>query len=305
MPVDVPADSGACQQAHVVTACEQADVVDLRHSGRPELQRPREQVAVIIAGQRVIEGAIDLVQVHIGRCVSGCPPRRPAAIDMNGLDEPVELRGAKQPWPGAICRISADIDDADPVVGVKHGHRVRRPMLQPGKERPRVRRRQRVQDQRRQGEVVHIVDLPCDLDLVPVVGVHFDQDFQAPVMTPGRNLIDELERVRCHERGHTRRLDRVADRIEPDVGHARRGEPVEDAQQVRAGRRVADINVDLLRCEGRPDKHLPAVGENIRGERQPRARPVQAQQCILGGPLRERGAVGEEHPGEWRVVAPC
>src|SRR4051812_1114699 len=67
VPVDVPADARAPEQVDVVLPREQAHVVDLRDPRREELEEAGEQVAPVVPAQRVVEGAVDLVQVEIAR----------------------------------------------------------------------------------------------------------------------------------------------------------------------------------------------------------------------------------------------
>jgi hypothetical protein len=139
------------------------------------------------------------------------------------------------------------------------------------------------------------------LDLLLVVGVHLHQHGQVALMAPGGDLVDEGQRLRGHERGQPGGLDRVADRIQPDPGDTCDGQPVQHPQQVLLGQLLPDVDVDLLRGEGGPDQALAAVRECVRGERQPRTRPVQPHQILLGGPLREGAGEGQEHPVEGRV----
>ena len=116
--VDVPPNAGAAEQLHVVTACEQTDVVDLWHAGREKLNRAREQIVAVDSRERVVEGAVDLVQIQV-RCGSaGRKPARTVRRSVDGLDEPVKLVGGTS--PGREDRpLRADVDDADTVMGVE------------------------------------------------------------------------------------------------------------------------------------------------------------------------------------------
>ena len=56
---------------------------------------------------------------------------------------------------------------------------LRRPHVEPLDQRRDVAGEQRVQQQRRQREVVGVVDLPADLELGAVVRVNLDEDVDA------------------------------------------------------------------------------------------------------------------------------
>ena len=185
-----------------------------------------------------------------------------------------------------------------PSWGVEHGDRVHRADAQPLEQRVGVPGGERVQHQRREGEVVHPVDAAGDLDLVPVVGVHLDQHLEPALAAPRGDLVDEGVGVRRHERRGPGCLDRVADGVQPHARHAGRGQGVEHPQEVGAGGRVRDVHVDLPGGERRPDQPPGAVGVPVRGERQARPRAVEAQQVVLAGAVREDTAEGEEHAVE-------
>src|SRR5450631_979346 len=61
MPVHVTTDASAREQLHVVGTPQQPDVVHLRHSRQIELHRTCEQVAILVAAQRIVEGAVHLI----------------------------------------------------------------------------------------------------------------------------------------------------------------------------------------------------------------------------------------------------
>jgi len=159
-------------------------------------------------------------------------------------------------------------------MGVEHGDRVDRPHAHPGQERVGVRGGERVQHQRWEGEVVDAVHLLRDLDLLAEVGVHLDQHLEAAVAAPRADLVDEPEGLRGHERGQTRCLHRVADRVQSGSAHPRLREPVQHPDEVLLSERVPHVDVNLLWCERRPYQPLRAVGELERRERQPGTRPV-------------------------------
>ena len=61
----VAADAVRGEQLHVVGAREKADVVHLRNARHEELHRSGDQIALLVAAERVVERAVDLVQVEI------------------------------------------------------------------------------------------------------------------------------------------------------------------------------------------------------------------------------------------------
>jgi hypothetical protein len=79
------------QQRHVVLAGQQAHVVHLRHAGQEELDGARDQVGAIVAAQRVVEGAVHLVQVEVAGGRAGGLAALAAAVGVDHLHQLVEL----------------------------------------------------------------------------------------------------------------------------------------------------------------------------------------------------------------------
>jgi hypothetical protein len=205
--------------------------------------------------------------------------------------------------PGAPGRVGADVDDADAVVGVEHRHAVPRPDGEPAQQRRGVPGVQRVEHQRRQSEVVHPVDAAGDLDLPFVVGVHLHEHLEAELAQLRRQLLDDGERLRRHERRRAGGLHGVADRVEPDRRDAVLGEQLDDLREVPAGAGVTQVEVHLSARERRP--HQPRLApESHPRERQARSRPVDRQQVGLGRTVGEDAAEGEEHARVRGRVAP-
>jgi hypothetical protein len=109
-----------------------------------------------------------------------------------------------------------------------------------------------VQHQRRQREIVDPVDPLGDLDLLSILGVDLDQHLDPQAARLGGQLADELVGLRDHEAAAAGALDRIADRVQshhPDPGCAER---LQYLTQVGAPEPVLEVDVDLLRGEGRP-----------------------------------------------------
>ena len=134
MPVDVAAHSRPRQKLHIVDSREQTGVVDLRNAGGEELDRTRQQILVVATAERVVEGAIDLVQIEVAGGGPGSFSALPGAALVNGLDQRVDGLGRQQPGArvGVSC-VRADIDHADAVVCIEYRDRIsgaeRQPLL--------------------------------------------------------------------------------------------------------------------------------------------------------------------------------
>jgi hypothetical protein len=178
-----------------------------------------------------------------------------------------------------------------------------RAAVEPVPQRADVAGQQRVQDQRREREVVHPLDRGGQLDRIPVRGVHLGEDAEPEPVRLGGEIGDERVGLRGEEARRARCLHRIADRVEADHGHPALGEPLQDRGQVAAGGGIVDVEVDLPAGERRPHQpRLPA--QQHRSERQSRARPEDPGQVGLGRTGREHPAEGEEHAGVGRLLAP-
>ena len=153
---------------------------------------------------------------------------------------------------------------------------------------------QRVQKQRRQGEIVDAVHLGGDFHLLLVVAVNLDEDFKAALDALLAQTGDELKGLGGHEAAGAGFLGAVAHGVETDVAHVAGGHLIEDRHQVFPTLGGISVDVHLLRGEAHPDQARLA-GELVVGERQARARAVDAGQVFFGGAVREDGAHGQEH----------
>src|SRR5690606_14037956 len=180
VPVDIASDVSPAEKLEIIAPREQPDVIDLRYARQEELNRPGEQILRIVCSKRIIERAVDLIEIEIPGGRACRSPAFPAAVDMNLLDERIELVVRDESGTAVtIMRIGADIEDADAVVRIEHGDGVRRTDFDPALQGSRRPIEHGMQHERRQREVVDPVYAARDLDLPLIVGVHLDQDFEA------------------------------------------------------------------------------------------------------------------------------
>ena len=218
---------------------------------------------------------------------------------MHRLDERVDLRRLEE---SRLVALRRDIDHTDAVVGVEHGDTVGRADVEPVSERLGVTGMERMQDERRQGEVVDEVDPRGDLHLEPEVRVDLDQQVHAALVRLRAQLGDELEAGREHEARGASLLDGVPDRVETNELHAILRQPIEHGHQIGPAGRVVDVDVDLLGREGGPD--LGGHTSDLVGrERWPRSRPIDRRKFLVGGTAGEDHVSGKEHAVELRGLA--
>ena len=294
MTIDIAAIVGLAQQLHVVLAGKRADIVDLRNARQEELHRASRNIVLIVASQRRIVGAVDLIQVKIGCGGTGSGLRFAVSVRMNGVHEIVDILIRHEPLERTVQLIGTDVDHADAIMRVKHGDGIVRTDVGPMRDRLNVTGIQRVQQQRRKREIVDAIDLRRNLNLLLVVGMHFDEDFQAALDTLLTQTGDELERLRSHEAACAGFLSAVADGVETNVADVGCGHLIENRHQVFPTLVGIRVNVDLLRGETDPNQAGLAC-ELVVGERQARTRTVDAGQILFGGAVREDGAHGQEH----------
>ena len=151
-----------------------------------------------------------------------------------------------------------------------------------------------MEQQARDREVVDAVDLAGDGDLLLVVRVYFDQRFQAAGFGFRLDPADEVEGLGGHEAAGLGLLGAVADRVEADVAHVAARQLVEDGQQVIPAFLGVGVDIDLLRGEGGPHE-TGLAAPRVVGERQARARTVDAGEVLFGGSVGEDARHGEEH----------
>ena len=98
---------------------------------------------------------------------------------MDGVDQVVDVLVGHEALEGAVELVGADVDHADAIVRIEHGDGVVRADFGPVDHGFHVTGEQRVQEQRRQGEVVDAVHLGGDFNLLLVVAMHLNENFEA------------------------------------------------------------------------------------------------------------------------------
>ena len=248
---------------------------------------------VVAAEGRVVRG-VDLVEVEVGRGGTGGGLGFAVGVGMDGVDQVVDVLVGHEALEGAVELVGADVDHADAIVRIEHGDGVVRADLGPVGHGFDVTGEQRVQKQRRQGEIVDAVHLGGDLHLLLVVAVDLDEDFKAALDALLAQTGDELKGLGGHEAAGAGFLGAVAHGVETDVAHVAGGHLIEDGHQVFPALGGISVDVHLLRGEADPYQ-TGLAAEVVVGERQARARAVDAGQVFFGSAVREDGAHGQEH----------
>ena len=145
MTVDVTAVVGLAQQLHVVLAGKRADIVDLRNARQEELHGAGCDVMLVVASERRIIGAVDLVEVKVGRGSAGGCLGLAVGVDVDGVDEIVDVLIRHQALERAVELVGADVDHADAVMRIEHGDCVIRTDVSPVGDGLDVAGAQRVQ----------------------------------------------------------------------------------------------------------------------------------------------------------------
>ncbi len=302
--IDVPANACAAQQVEIVRPRQQSAVVDLWHAGSEELEGARNQIFVVTRAEGIVKGAIDLVKIEVaGRGAGGLAARALAAL-VNRFDEGVDLFGRKQAGQ-LVLLISgrADIEHADSIVRVEHRDGVARADFEPAFEMAGIAPVQRVQDKRRQREVVDPIGLLCDFDLFLIMRMDFDQHFDFAGVGLRLQFRDEIERFGNHEGTCAGLLDRVADGVQTNDANARVLKLIENTHQVVPARGMANVDVDLPGSEGGPEQMLGAVSEACLCKGKAGARAIDAEQVRLAHAFGENAAESQKHSGEGRIFA--
>src|SRR5277367_5808525 len=135
---------------------------------------------VIVSTECVVEGAVDLVEVQIRGGRSGRQAALVAAVLVDVFDDAIQFLGRHQPRPpGGVTSIAANIDNANSIVGIKHGHSIRRTHLDPAFQIPGSGKGKGMQHERRKRKVVNPVCMCGNLLLKTVMGMYFHKSLKA------------------------------------------------------------------------------------------------------------------------------
>src|SRR6185312_16449072 len=260
--IDIAADARAAEQFDVIRSSKQSDVIDLRDTGREELDGAGDQVFVVTSAEGIVKGAIDLVEIEIARGGSGCLAARALAALVNGFDERVDLV-ARQKTGKFNVFVSrwADIEHADSIMCVEYGYGIARGNFEPALQVSRIAAIERVQHERRQREIVDPVALPRDFDLVLIMCVDLDQNLGPPRVGLRSEFRDEVERFANHEATGAGFLDGVTDGVEADDPNTGAVELVKNEREVLATRGMVNVDVNLFGSKGGPEKVFDSVCE--------------------------------------------
>src|SRR2546426_10084231 len=146
---------------------------------------------------------------------------------------------------------------------VQHSHCVSRPDFQPPLQLTSIPHIQRVQNQRRQREVVDPIDLFGDFDLLEVMTVDLDEYLDTKAVRLICQLRDEFEGFGNHEATGARLLNCISNGVEPNRTNAGGVKLLQDIFEVAFAFTVMDIDVDLLARKCGPQQTLPAVLELV------------------------------------------
>ena len=97
MAIDVTAVVGLAQQFHVVAAGERAHVVDLRHSGQEELDRAGGQIVLVVAAERGVVRAVDLIEVEVAGGGTGGGLGFAVGVGVDGVDQIIDVSSGTRP----------------------------------------------------------------------------------------------------------------------------------------------------------------------------------------------------------------
>ena len=160
---------------------------------------------------------------------------------------------------------------------------------------PRVPGVERVQHERRQREVVDAVDMLGDFDLLAIVTMDLHQDFDSTCSRLFGQLPDKRKRFGNHEARGPRFLDGVAGGIQADRANACRLKLIQNLLQIAFARGIANVDIDLLRRECRPQQALGSILKPQPGKRQGWARPINLEQVRFPRTVRKHAVVRQEH----------
>ena len=180
MPVNVAAHLRAGQKLHVIRTRQQTHVINLRNTGDEELDCAGDQVFVSAAPEGVEESAIHLIQVKV---VGGCARSLPALVVAARVDRFYQLVDfVRSKEAGFAFAVRAHINNADAIMGIEYGDGITRSNCEPMGKGPGVARKKRMEDERREREIINPIDLARDFHLLQIVTVNFDQDFHPKPM---------------------------------------------------------------------------------------------------------------------------
>ena len=134
---------------------------------------------LVVAAERGVVRAVDLIEVEVAGGGTGGGLGFAVGVGVDGVDQIIDVLVGHEALEAAVELIGADVDHADAVVRIEYGDGVVRADFGPVDHGFHVTGEQRVQEQRRQGEVVDAVHLGGDFNLLLVVAMHLNENFEA------------------------------------------------------------------------------------------------------------------------------
>ena len=93
---------------------------------------------LIVASQRRIVGAVDLVQIKIGRGSAGSGLRFAVRVRVNGVDEIVNIFIRHKTFQRTVQLVGTNIDHADAIMRIEYGDGIVRTDVGPMRDRLNV-----------------------------------------------------------------------------------------------------------------------------------------------------------------------
>lgn len=82
---------------------QETDVIDLRNTGREKLDCAGDEVVVVVAAERVVIGAIHLIEIQVRSCRACCPTALPLRTPVDLLDQIVDCLRFQSPGRPSLC----------------------------------------------------------------------------------------------------------------------------------------------------------------------------------------------------------
>src|SRR5512146_896171 len=134
-----------------------------------------------------------------------------------------------------------------------------------------------------------------NFDLLQIVAMNLDENFNPERMCMLRQLRNVFEGLRDHETGCATLLDCIADCIKSDGADASLVKAGQDALKVSLTLSRQHINVDLLRGECSPEQMFLTVGQSGVSEWKTWSGPVDLQEVLFGGTFWKDAIESEHH----------
>src|SRR5450631_667396 len=130
--------------------------------------------------------------------------------------------------------------------------------------------------------------------------MHFDQHFDTKFASIGRDFPYTIKCLWKHKTAGSRFFDSIADGIEAHHCHAVIGQCREYPLQVTFPKWMTHIDIQLMLCESRPERHAFTVLQRYVDERFSGPRTIDGSQVIGSHSAREDRLASQKHPTKSR-----